>query len=67
MKRLMNTANDGVENCIKALGQSLIDRAEDIAKDVTDVMEITISATLNAETIVSFDVNKTYIARLSIE
>lgn len=67
MKKALTTTQDGVANCIKAIGQNLIDKAEDIAKDISDVMEITIYAKLNAEEVVSFDVAKTYIARLPNE
>ena len=59
--------NDGVETSIKAIGQALIDRAQDIAKDVDDVTTITIYALLNSSDIVNFDITKNYIAKINKE
>lgn len=49
---------------IIAIGQSLIDRAEDITKDLKDVTSITIYARLNPSEIVNFDVTKNYSATI---
>ena len=54
------TAKDG----IIAIGQSLIERAEDITKDLKDVTSITIYAQLNPSEIVNFDITKNYTARI---
>lgn len=55
------TTKDGLEKSIKAIGQSLINRAEDIAKD-TRVFSLIIHAELNPSEIVIFDITKTYSA-----
>lgn len=67
MKQAVTTIKDGVANCIKTIGQNLIDKAEDIARDTDGVTEITIYAKLTPHTVVAFDVEKTYIARLPNE
>lgn len=67
MKTPVTITNDGVEKSIKAIGQSLIDRASDIAKDVDDVTSITIFALLDPSAIVNFDITKNYIARIDKE
>ena len=53
-----------VKDAITAIGQSLIERAEDIAKDVEKVSTINIYANIVNGEIVSFDVTKNYIAEL---
>lgn len=53
----------GQENCKKALesiGQDLINRAEDISRDLKFVTSITIYAQLNPTEIVNYDVSKNY-------
>lgn len=53
----------GQENCKKALqniGQDLINRAEDISRDLQYVSSITIYAQLNPTEIVNYDVSKNY-------
>lgn len=50
---------EGLEKCIKAIGQSLINRAEDIAKD-TRVMSLTIHAEIKADEIITYDITKNY-------
>lgn len=51
------------EKCKKALegiGQDLIDRAEEISRDLEQVTSITIYANLNPTEIVNYDVTKNY-------
>lgn len=53
----------GQENCKKSLqsiGQDLIDRAEEISRDLEQVTSITIYANLNPTEIVNYDVTKNY-------
>lgn len=55
------------EHCIKsikAIGQNLIDRAEDICNDLDKVSSITIYANINPDNVVNFDVTKNYLASL---
>lgn len=47
---------------IIAIGQSLIERAEEISRDLDRVTSITIHAQLNPCEIVNFDITKNYIA-----
>lgn len=54
---------NGQENCKKALesiGQDLINRAEDISRDLKFVTSITIHAELNPAEIVNYGVSKNY-------
>ena len=56
----------GQENCKKSLqsiGQDLIDRAEEISRDLEQVTSITIHANLNPTEIVNYDVTKNYYVR----
>lgn len=53
----------GQENCkksIQSIGQDLINRAEDISRDLQYVSSITIYAQLNPTEIVNYDVSKNY-------
>ena len=55
----------GKENAIKsikAIGQNLIERAEEICNDLDNVRNITIYANLTPGEICSFDVTKNYAA-----
>ena len=55
----------GYENCNKALksiGQNIIDRSDDITKDLEGVSKIIIHAELNPAEIASFGITKEYIA-----
>lgn len=45
---------------IKALGEDLINRAEDICNDLKRVASITIYANIGPEKVVNFDVTKNY-------
>ncbi len=52
---------------IIAIGQSLIERAEEISRDVDRVTSITIFAQLNPCEIVNFDITKNYTAEFKEE
>lgn len=54
------TPRDGLKKSIIAIGQSLIERADDIARDIKNVASVTIYAQLNPTEIVNFDVTKNY-------
>ena len=51
-----------VKKSIIAIGQSLIEKAEDIARDCENVTSISIYAKLDPTEIVNFDVTKNYYA-----
>ena len=55
------------KNGIIAIGQSLIERAEEITRDLDRVQSITIFAQLNPDEIINFDITKNYIAELKKE
>lgn len=52
---------------IIAIGQSLIERAEEISRDLDRVTSITIYARLDPSEIVNFDITKNYIAKFKEE
>lgn len=52
---------------IIAIGQSLIERAEEISRDLDRVTSITIYAQLNPSEIVNFDITKNYTAEFKEE
>ena len=55
------------KNGIIAIGQSLIEKAEEITRDLDRVQSITIFAQLNPIEVVNFDITKNYIAELKEE
>ena len=58
---------EGAKKGIIAIGQSLIERAEEISRDLDRVTSITIYAQLNPSEIVNFDITKNYIAEFKEE
>lgn len=54
------TKKEDVNKSIKAIGQELIRRADDISKDVEMVSSITINAVLTPTEVVNFDITKNY-------
>ena len=57
---------DGKENVKKsiiAIGQELIERADDITNDLKFVANIEINAKLTVDEVTNFDIKKNYIAR----
>lgn len=55
------------KNGIIAIGQSLIERAEEISRDLDRVTSITIYAKLDPSEIVNFDITKNYTAEFKEE
>ena len=60
-------SEETVKNGIIAIGQSLIERAEEITRDLDRVASITIFAQINPGEIINFDITKNYIAELKEE
>lgn len=54
------TINNEVAKCIKAIGQDLINRADDISNDIKDVSSITIYSKIVGGDIINYDVTKNY-------
>ncbi len=61
------TANSEVAKCIKAIGQDLINRADDISTDVKDVSSITIYSKIVGGDIINYDVTKNYCTKEFID
>lgn len=55
---------NNVEEAITAIGQSLIERAKNVANDIEKVNSITIYANIVAGEVVNFDITKNYTATL---
>lgn len=55
------------KNGIIAIGQSLIERAEEITRDLDRVTSITIFAQLNPSEVVNFDITKNYVVEFKEE
>lgn len=66
MKIIVNN-EETTKKSIIAIGQSLIERAEEISRDLDRVTSITIYAQLNPSEIVNFDITKNYIAEFKEE
>lgn len=58
---------ENVNKSIKAIGQELIRRADDISSDIERVGTITINAVLTPTEIVNFDITKNYTAEFESE
>ena len=64
MTKSVSVISDGTENCIKAIGNSLIKKAKDISNDIDRVTNIRIEAVICNDEIINFDVTKNYVAEL---
>ena len=60
--KILTPNKETIKNCIIAIGQELIERAEDISRDVDGVTSISIYAKLDPTEIVNFDITKNYYA-----
>lgn len=49
-----------LEKWVKAIGQNIIDKAEDIGRDTNKVRTVTIYACITPEEILNFDITKNY-------
>lgn len=58
---------NNINKAIKAIGQELIKRADDISNDIERVSYINIYATLTPDEITSFDITKNYVAEFEDE
>lgn len=56
---VLKKEND-LEKWIKAIGQNIIDKAEDIGRDTKKVRSVTIYANITPEEILNFDITKNY-------
>lgn len=58
--KVEQTPNERVASCIKTIGQDLINRADDISRDINLVGSITIVGKIEAGEITNYDVVKNY-------
>lgn len=64
---ILPIGKENVNKSIKAIGQELIKRADDIANDIERVTTITINAVITPEEVVNFGVTKNYTAEFESE
>lgn len=60
---LIPVGKENVKKSIIAIGQELIERADDITNDLKFVANIEINAKLTVDEVTNFDIKKNYIAR----
>lgn len=61
------TVNSEVAKCIKAIGQDLINKADDISNDLENVSSITIYSKIIGGDIINYDVTKNYCTKEFID
>lgn len=61
------TINNEVAKCIKAIGQDLINKADDISNDLENVSSITIYSKIIGGDIINYDVTKNYCTKEFID
>lgn len=64
---LIPQGKKNVNKSIKAIGQELIRRADDITNDIEFVREISINAKITSDEVVNFEVTKKYTAMFEKE
>lgn len=57
------TLEKSVKLAIESIGQTIIDRAEEISKDIDDVTKISIHSDIEIEKPVCVEVSRTYLAK----
>lgn len=63
MKEECMTPEEEVKLAIKSIGQTIIDKAEEISKDIDDVTKISIHSDIEIEKPVCVEISKTYLAK----
>ena len=54
---------DNIRETIKAIGQAIIDKADDVANDVKDVRTITLYSIIESDSATTIDITKSYYVR----
>ncbi len=62
-KTYIVSIEENVEETLKAIGQTIIDRATDIARDIEDVGSISIYASIRPNEVTTVDISKSYFAK----
>ena len=58
---------DNIEDAIKAIGETIIDKAFEIAQDIEDVSKISICSSIEPDKVVDVEISKTYYAKRKVE
>lgn len=61
------TINVKVSECIKSIGEDLIARADDIARDLRNVTSININSKISYDEIINYDITKNYYTEALID
>ena len=56
-----------IKEIMTAIGQNIIDRADEVSKNCENVSEITISANITPNTVANYSINKTYYAIINVK
>lgn len=56
-----------IKEIITAIGQNIIDRADEVSKNCENVSEITISANITPNMVANYSINKTYYATIDVK
>lgn len=59
--------DQNIKEVITAIGQNIIDRADEVSKNCENVSKITISADITPDTVVDYSINKTYYATINVK
>lgn len=59
--------DQNIKEVITAIGQNIIDRADEVSKNCENVSKITISADITPDTVVDYSINKTYYATIDVK
>lgn len=57
--------NDDIENCIKAIGQEIIDRASETATDLKNVSKIKIYSEIKVDSNITVEISKEYVVNMN--
>ena len=56
-----------IKEIITAIGQNIIDRADEVSKNCENVSEITISANITPTMVANYSINKTYYVTIDVK
>lgn len=56
-----------IKEIMVAIGQNIIDRADEVSKNCENVSEITISANITPNMVANYSINKTYCATIDVK
>lgn len=56
-----------IKEIMTAIGQNIIDRADEVSKNCENVSKITISANITPNMVANYSINKTYYATIDVK